>query len=101
MTDDSEDVRVAAIPAYVDGLAARIIGDFLVENPGMFVEIESLGKARIVESVEAGRLDLGLIGVPSEHSFLRVHHSLDRDAVLVLRPDHPLAQKGNQPEAKK
>lgn len=81
------------MPAYIDGLAARIIGDFLVENPGIFMEIESYEMARIVEMVETGRFDLGIIGVPTQHPLLHVHHSLDSDAVLVTHPDHPLARQ--------
>ena len=86
-------IRIAAMPAYVDGLAARVVGDFLVENPGIFMEIESYDMVRIVEMVETGRFELGIIGVPSDHPLLRVHHSLDSEAVLVMHPDHPLAGK--------
>ena len=86
-------IRVAAVPAYVDDLVARVIGDFLLEKPGIFMELESHEMTRIVTMVEAGNVDLGIIGIPSEHPPLHIHHSLNSEAVLVMHPDHPLAQK--------
>lgn len=90
-------VRVAAIPAYVDGLAARLIGRFLVAHPGIFVEIESYDMVRVAEQVEAGRFDLGIVGVPREHPLLQVHQSLDSEAVLAMPPGHPLAERDPVP----
>ena len=86
-------VRVAATPAYVDNLVASIIGDFLLKNPNIFIEIESYGMTTIIEMVEMGRIDLGIIGVSGKHPQLLIHHTLNTEAVLVLHPDHPLAEK--------
>ncbi len=90
-------VRIAGVPAYVDGMLADALGAFLTENRGFFISLESAPMAQIVEEVENGNLDLGIIGLPSRHPLLRVHHSLDSDAVLILQKGHPLAAQDPVP----
>jgi len=53
-------VRVIALSKYAEGFVASIIGQFLKDNPGIMVELESSGTAGVVEGIASQTYDVGI-----------------------------------------
>ena len=86
-------LRLAVIPAYADGLVAQLVGDYLRHHPGVFLEMETFEMVRVVDAVEAGHFDLGVVVRPRERALLRVHGSFEGRALAALPTVHPLATR--------
>ncbi|WP_419903027.1 LysR family transcriptional regulator [Kiloniella sp.] len=66
-------IRIAALPAYADGEVASVVGGFMAEHKGIFVEIESFGMTQVIELVASGQFDLGIVALPVRNPSLRVY----------------------------
>ena len=84
-------IRLAVIPAYADGIVAQLVGEYLLDNPSVYVEMETFEMVRVVEAVEAGRFDLGVAVLLRETPLLTVHGRFESRAVAALPARHPLA----------
>jgi DNA-binding transcriptional LysR family regulator len=84
-------VNVASI--YSVGLSHmnRCVQDFLSQHPKANVRIEYQHPQRVVELVESGQMDLGLISYPTQTRTLNAIAWRDEPMVVVCAPSHPLA----------
>ena len=66
---------------------------FMVVHPNVNVHIEYLSSSAIYELVLAGRVDIGLVAVPTRDRRLHVYEFEDEPLVLVCSPRHPLSRE--------
>jgi len=85
------DVRVGGSTAPGEYLMPGLLGKFGRSYPEIRAMLTIADSERIIESIEEGTLDLGVVGRrdPTEHlQFLRLWND---HLVIVVQPDHPLA----------
>ncbi len=84
-------VQVAAI--YSVGLSdmGQLVERFEGEHPGVKVHLEYLHPDRVVERVQDGTADMGLLSWPRKGRELAVLPWREEEMVLACSPDHPLA----------
>ena len=88
-------VRVAAI--YSVGLhhMSRAVQEFTSLYPRANVRLEYLHPDRVLESVESGQADLGLVSYPRSTKTLEAEPWREEPFVLVCAPGHPLASRSS------
>jgi DNA-binding transcriptional LysR family regulator len=84
-------LRIAAMPAVANTLLPRFLAKFLTERPDVQVSLLGIPSYQVAEMVSAGQVDIGYAEGPLNR------HGLDMqvvamDAVVILPPDHPLAE---------
>jgi DNA-binding transcriptional LysR family regulator len=88
-------VRVAAI--YSVGLhhMSRAVQEFTSLHPRANVRLEYLHPDRVLESVESGQADLGLVSYPRSTKTLEAEPWREERFVVVCAPGHSLAKRGS------
>jgi len=84
-------VRVAAI--YSVGLhhMSRYVQEFMSRHPKANVRLEYLHPDRVLESVEQGQADIGIVSYPRSTRTLEAEPWREEPMVLVCAPGNPLA----------
>jgi DNA-binding transcriptional LysR family regulator len=77
-----------------DYLLPRVLGAFRQRYPGVAVELEIAGTARVVEWLLRHVYDLGFLGDHVEHKDLEVAPFAEDRVVLFVAAGHPLARAG-------
>ncbi|MHB0957703.1 MAG: LysR family transcriptional regulator [Pirellulaceae bacterium] len=85
--------RVSVVSIYSIGLSHmnRCVHDFLNKHPRANVRVEYQHPQQVVELVESGQMDLGLISYPKQTRTLKAIPWRDEVMVVVCAPSHPLA----------
>jgi DNA-binding transcriptional LysR family regulator len=85
--------RVSVASIYSIGLSHmnRCVRDFLSKHPKANVRVEYQHPQRVVELVERGQMDLGLVSYPTETRTLKAIAWRDELMVVACAPNHPLA----------
>lgn len=88
-------VRVAAVPSVAEAILPRVVRAFLLERPGVWIDIRDMDSAAILRELERERVDLGFAtGVEASGGIDRT--TLFSDAFgVVCRADHPLLDVGD------
>ncbi len=84
-------VRVIALSKYADGFVASIIGQFISDNPGIMVELESSGTAGVVEGISSQSYDVGIAAATVSDGLIQAEPLFESNILLALRKDDPLA----------
>lgn len=84
-------VRVAAI--YSVGLhhMSRYVQEFMSRHPRANVRLEYLHPDRVLESVEGGEADVGIVSYPRSTRSVEAEPWREEPIVLACAPGHPLA----------
>jgi DNA-binding transcriptional LysR family regulator len=84
-------VRVAAI--YSVGLhhMSRFVQEFMTRHPKATVRLEYLHPDRVLESVENGEADIGIVSYPRSTRAVEAEPWRDEPIVLVCAPGNPFA----------
>ena len=92
-------VRVAAI--YSVGLhhMSRYVQEFMSRHPKANVRLEYLHPDRVLESVEQGQADIGIVSYPRSTRVIEAEPWREEPMVLVCAPRHPLAGRDTIPLA--
>ncbi len=87
--------RLTVASIYSVGLAhmSRYLREFLAANPQADIRLEYLHPHRVVDAVDSGQADLGLVSYPEESKSLAAIPWRTEPMVLVCHPEHPLAGK--------
>ena len=90
-------VRVAAI--YSVGLhhMSSYLQEFWAQHPKANVRLEYLHPERVLESVENGEADLGIVSYPRSTRLLEAEPWRDEPMVVVCEPSHSLAGADEAP----
>jgi len=86
-------INVAAIFSIGMHTLPDYVKRFMVVHPNVNVHIEYLSSSAIYELVLAGRVDIGLVAVPTRDRRLDVYEFEDEPLVLVCSPRHPLSRE--------
>lgn len=94
---DETAARLTVASIYSVGLAhmSAFMRSFSSEYPDAQVRLEYLHPARVIEAVENGEADLGLVSYPEESRQLQVIPWRSEPMVLVCHPEHSLAQQSS------
>ena len=83
-------VRVAAVPSVAEAIFPGVVRDFLLAQPGVWIDISDMDSAAILRELERERVDLGFAtGIGARGGIDRTNLFSDAFGV-VCRPDHPL-----------
>ncbi len=90
-------VRVAAI--YSVGLhhMSRYVQEFRTQHPKANVRLEYLHPERVLESVEHGDADLGIVSYPRSTRLVEAEPWREERLVIVCSPENPLAASDESP----
>ncbi len=85
--------RVCVASIYSVGLSHmnRCVRDFLEEHPKANVRVEYQHPQRVIELVDSGQVDMGLVSYPRQTRTLRAIPWRDEPMVMVCAPGHELA----------
>lgn len=86
-------VRVVAMPVYVDGLVAEVIGGFLYRAPEVDLELEVADQKEAQARVLSEQFDLGILSTHYVEAGLDAVPLARHQATVVCPPDHPLAKR--------
>lgn len=86
-------LRIAAMPALINGFLPRFVGGFLARRPKLDLTLDGLLSHLVLEQAISGQCDLGFAMGPFEHSGIIVQHMPAARMVAVLPAGHPLAGK--------
>lgn len=84
-------VRVAAIYSVGLDRMSRHVRDFLARHPQANVRLEYLHPERVLESVEHGNADIGIVSYPRGTRSIEAEAWREEPMVLACPPAHPLA----------
>jgi DNA-binding transcriptional LysR family regulator len=92
-------VRVAAI--YSVGLhhMSRYLQEFMSQHPKANVRLEYLHPERVLEAVESGEADIGVVSYPRSTRTIHAEPWREEPMVLVCAPGHPFAGRETIPLA--
>ncbi|NJC35202.1 DNA-binding transcriptional LysR family regulator [Sphingomonas jejuensis] len=79
-------IRLGFIGSAVRDLLPRIIGDYRAERPGVELKLEESTTQAILDAVEGGGLDAGLVRTPLPHARTVRLHRLEEDRLCLAMP---------------
>jgi len=85
-------VRIAASETSLIGYLADVIGDFMLTNPGIRIDLDERLNMDVVRAVEQETADLGVYAGDTPSGELWAYPCYRDQMVAVMRMDHPLAQ---------
>lgn len=86
-------VRLGAIPTLGPYLIPALIGALAQKAPGVSLEIHEFTTSVLLERLKAGRLDVGLLALPTGEKGLRETRLGTEAFWLAVAPRHPLSQR--------
>ena len=95
ITDDGESgrIRVGAIPTIAPYFLPEILGKFSAAYPRATVIIEENTTDPLLKGCSQGDIDLAVVALPIQAKYLEVEELFEEELLLVLPPDHPLADR--------
>jgi DNA-binding transcriptional LysR family regulator len=85
-------VRLGGGATAVSFVLPDAIARFQGEYPGVRFQVKESGSREVEEDVVSGRLELGIVTLPTHLRELEVHPLIEDRIVLIARAQHPLAQ---------
>lgn len=86
-------VRIGVIHTYNSTLLPAVIAEFATAHPGIHVSIEDMPASDIAAMVASGALHLGLSFATPGRADVEAEPLFSERLMLVVRDDHPLAQR--------
>ena len=86
-------VRVIALSKYADGFVASIMGQFISDNPGIMVELESSGTAGVVEGISSQSYDVGIASATVSDNLIQAEPLFETTVMLATGISDPLANQ--------
>jgi LysR family hydrogen peroxide-inducible transcriptional activator len=95
ITDDGKSgrVRVGAIPTIAPYFLPEVLRRFSAAFPKATVVVQENTTDVLLRSCTQGEIDLAIIALPVPTKYLEVEILFEEELLLVLPPDHPLADK--------
>lgn len=95
ITDDGQSgrVRVGAIPTIAPYFLPEVLKRFSAAFPKATLIVQENTTDRLLKSCTQGEIDLAILALPVPAKYLEVERLFEEELLLVLPPDHPLADK--------
>lgn len=87
------DYRLGVIPTLAPSLLPRFLGAFMESYPEARLHIDELQTEQMIEQLESGQLDVGIMVGPVAHATLEEIPVFQEPFLLYAHQDHPLAQQ--------
>jgi DNA-binding transcriptional LysR family regulator len=84
-------LSLGATPSITTDLLPPLLAAFHTRYPKVELSMQEGGSRRLVTSLERGDLELALVILPVERSWVRTEALIDEQLVLAIPPSHPLA----------
>lgn len=84
-------LRIAAIPTMAPYVLPSLVRQLHQRWPSVELQLREMQTSRLVDAIETGRVDIGLLAVPVDTGSLHVEVIGDEEFVLALPADHALA----------
>ena len=91
-TQETGQVRIAALPTLATSILPRYLGRFLRDRPNVRVSIQPMPSHLVVEAVAAGQVDFGYVMGPPDRPGFEIE-KLPASAVAIMAVNHRLAAK--------
>lgn len=97
ITDDGQSgrLRIGAIPTVAPYFLPEVLRDFSEGFPNASVIVQEYTTDRLLKSCTQGEIDLAILALPVPAKYLEIEELFQEELLLVLPPDHPLAEKSN------
>ena len=87
-------VQIAATPTLADNLVPPAVALFQRSRPRIQITIHTMDNLAVVNTVTAGRVDLGVVLTPLGQPDAQLIELCAAELICVVHPDHPLASCG-------
>lgn len=85
-------LRIMATPPLGHSVIPKVLRSYLSERPGVTVEYDVRRMEHVIEEVEVGSADLGLVLALESHQAVDVRVLQSESMVAMVQADHPLAK---------
>ncbi|MBB6671847.1 LysR family transcriptional regulator [Cohnella nanjingensis] len=92
---DGGTIRFAAIEPIASQKLAPVVANFCRTHPKVQLTMEVSGSKSIAERVRSGELDFGVCSAPSANLMLEFEPLVEEKLGVMMRADHPLANRNN------
>ncbi|PMV83022.1 MULTISPECIES: LysR substrate-binding domain-containing protein [unclassified Pseudomonas] len=86
-------VRLLCNTTAITEYLPELLADFLREHPNLDIDLQELPSARITHALRQGAADLGIVSDAVDTDDLHTRPFREDPLVLILPPDHPLADQ--------
>ncbi|HVV29425.1 MAG TPA: LysR substrate-binding domain-containing protein [Mycobacteriales bacterium] len=86
-------LSIGATPSLTTGLLPTLLADFHERYPGVELRLRQAGSRELVDSVDAGELDLALVILPVRSPRVTARALAEDELVLAVAETHPLAHR--------
>ncbi|MDI3270783.1 LysR family transcriptional regulator [Pseudomonas sp. MDT1-16] len=86
-------VRLLCNTTAITEYLPELLADFLREHPNLDIDLQELPSTRITHALRQGAADLGIVSDVVDTDDLHTRPFRDDPLVLILPPDHPLAEQ--------
>lgn len=95
ITDDGKSgrVRIGAIPTIAPYFLPAVLGQFACAFPHANLVVQENTTDVLLKSCTQGEIDLAIVALPVSAKYLEVEELFTEELLLVMPPDHPLANK--------
>jgi len=95
ITDDGESgrVRIGAIPTVAPYFLPEVLQRFSTAFPQASLIVQENTTDVLLKSCTQGEIDLAIVALPVPAKYLEIEELFEEELLLVLPPDHPLAEK--------
>lgn len=88
-------LSLGATPSLTTDLLAPVVTDFHRSYPNLELSLSEGGSGHLVESLQRGDLDLAVVILPINRSWVRTEELATEELVLAVPPEHPLAGRAD------
>lgn len=86
-------IKIGLPPMVGARFFPKIISDFTKSYPKISLTLLEFGSQKVQTGIDDGHLDIGVVMLPVDETIFDIIHIIDEPLMLVVHPDHPLAQK--------
>ncbi|MEZ6033330.1 MAG: LysR family transcriptional regulator [Planctomycetaceae bacterium] len=95
ITDDGKSgrIRIGAIPTIAPYFLPEVLGQFSAAFPHATLVVQENTTDVLLKSCTQGEIDLAIVALPVPARYLEVEELFTEELLLVMPPEHPLADK--------
>ncbi len=95
ITDDGQSgrIRVGAIPTIAPYFLPKVLQQFSEQFPKANIVVQEQTTDLLLKSCGQGEVDVAILALPVPAKYLEVEELFEEELLLVLPPDHPLAER--------
>lgn len=86
-------LRIGAIPTIAPFFLPDLLRKLSQEFPRAYFIVQEETTDKLIKSCTQGEIDVGILALPISARYLEIEELFEEELLLVLPPDHPLAEK--------